>query len=301
MTDVAIIGGGPAALGAALYAARSALSVTVFEKKSVGGQVSSTHAVDNYLGFSDSPSGADLAAKMQEHISKFDVKFTYSAVKEVELEGSVKKIKTAKAEFEAKTVILATGAVPRPLGVPGEERFKGLGVSYCAACDGMFFKGKDAAVVGGGDTAVGDALCLAPICKKVYLIHRRDEFRAAAAEVKKLRVLENVEFITKASVKSLRGEEHLSSAVLNTENGEREIDISALFVAVGTIPETKLFSNCIALDENGFVITDGEMRTNINGVFAAGDIRRKPLRQIITAVSDGAVAASSAAKYINAR
>lgn len=299
MIDVAIIGGGPAALGAALYAARCSLSVTVFEKKFVGGQVLSAHKVDNCLGFSDSPSGADLAAKMREHVSKFDVKFKYSAVKELELNGGIKKIKTAKDEFEARTVILASGALPRPLGVPGEERFKGLGVSYCAACDGMFFKGKDAAVVGGGDTAAGDALYLAPICRKVYLIHRRDEFRAAASELEKLRRLENVEFITKASVKALCGEEHLSSAVLNTESGEREIDISALFVAVGTIPETKLFSNCITLDENGFVITDCEMRTNIDGVFAAGDIRRKPLRQIITAVSDGAVAASGAAKYIS--
>ncbi len=301
MIDVAIIGGGPAALGAALYAARSSLSVTVFEKKFVGGQAATTHAVDNYLGFSDSPTGPDLIEKMREHVSKFDVKFKYSAVKELELEGDLKKIKTAKAEFEAKTVILASGATARPLGIEDEERFKGCGVSYCATCDGMFFKNKDVAVVGGGDTAVGDALYLARICRKVWLIHRRDEFRAAASEVEKLRGLENVELVTKATVKSLCGNGCLSSIVIDAENGERKIDVSALFVAVGTIPETSLVAGCIALDENGFVITDEEMRTNIKGVYAAGDIRRKPLRQIITAVSDGAVAASSAAKYIAAQ
>lgn len=297
--DIAIIGGGPAALGAALYAARSGLSVTVFEKKFVGGQISTTHAIDNYLGFDYSPSGPDLIAKMQEHVSKFDVKFKYSAVKELELIGDVKKIKTAKAEFTAKAVIIATGAAPRQLGIADEERFKGLGVSYCATCDGMFFKDKDVAVVGGGDTAVGDALYLAQLCRKVYIIHRRSEFRAAAIDVEKLRKLENVEFVTDSVVTALSGENVLSAAVLSTPNGERTINISGLFVAVGTVPETSLIKDVVTLDENGFVITDDEMQTNIKGVYAVGDIRKKPLRQVIMAVADGAVAATSAAKYIS--
>lgn len=298
MIDTAIIGGGPAALGAALYAARSGLSTVVFEEKFLGGQVLSSHAVDNYLGFSSSPSGEELILKMKEHVSKFDVKFKYSSVKALGLSGEVKKIITSKASFEAKTVILACGASPRPLGIESEKTFVGSGVSYCATCDGMFFKGKDVAVVGGGDTAAGDALYLSPICRKVYLVHRRGFFRASQLDMERLRALPNVEFITNASVKALKGGESLTSAVLDTKDGEREIDISALFVAVGTVPNTSLFKNCVALDENGFVITDEAMKTNIAGVFAAGDIRKKPLRQIITAASDGAVAASSAAEYV---
>ncbi len=298
MTDVCIIGGGPAALGAALYAARSGLSAVVFEKKFVGGQASTTHDVDNYLGFSDDPSGAELAERMRTHVEKFPVKFKFSSVKALELDKDVKKIYTAKAEFETKSVILAMGASPRPLGLDGEEALKGKGVSYCATCDGMFFKGKSVAVVGGGDTAVSDAIYLAPICEKVYLIHRRNEFRAAAVDVEKLRQCENVEFVTQSRVTALHGEDFLSSITVETKDGAREIEVSGLFVAVGTVPETELVKGKIKLDESGFIITDEEMKTSAAGVFAAGDIRRKPLRQIITAVADGAVAASSAAKYL---
>jgi thioredoxin reductase (NADPH) len=296
--DVAVIGGGPAALSAALYAARSSLSVTIFEEKFVGGQIASSHAVDNYLGFGDSPSGSELSSKMLDHVSKFDVNFKYSKVTELSLDGKLKKIKTAKGEFEAKSVIIATGASPRELGVDNERKFVGSGVSYCAACDGMFFKGRDAAVVGGGDTAVGDALYLSAICKKVYLIHRRDEFRASAASLEKLRRCENVEFITNATVSSLFGDSHITGIEVSLPDGKRRIDVSALFVAVGTIPNNTLFKNVLKLDENGFVITDEDMRTSVSGVFAAGDIRKKSLRQVITAVSDGAIAATSAAEYI---
>ncbi len=298
MTDVCIIGGGPAALGAALYAARSGLSAVVFEKKFVGGQASTTHDVDNYLGFSDDPSGAELAERMRAHVEKFPVKFKFSSVKALELDKDIKKIYTAKAEFETRSVILAMGASPRPLGLDGEDALKGKGVSYCATCDGMFFKGKSVAVVGGGDTAVSDAIYLAPICEKVYLIHRRNEFRAAAVDVEKLRRCENVEFVTESRVTALHGADFLSSITVETKDGTREIEVSGLFVAVGTIPETELVKGKIKLDESGFIITDEEMKTSAAGVFAAGDIRRKPLRQIITAVADGAVAASSAAKYL---
>ncbi len=298
MTDVCIIGGGPAALGAALYAARSGLSAVVFEKKFVGGQASTTHDVDNYLGFSDDPSGAELAERMRAHVEKFPVKFKFSSVKALELDKNIKKIYTAKAEFEARSIILAMGASPRPLGLEGEDKLRGKGVSYCATCDGMFFRGKSVAVVGGGDTAVADAIYLAPICEKVYLIHRRNEFRAAAVDVEKLRQCENVEFVTESRVTELHGEDLLSSITVETKDGAREIEVSGLFVAVGTVPETELVKGKVKLDESGFIITDEEMKTSVDGVFAVGDIRRKPLRQIITAVADGAVAASSAVKYL---
>ena len=185
--DVAIIGGGPAALGAALYAARSGVSCTIFEKKFVGGQAGTTYEIDNYLGFDNAPSGGELTEKMQQHVSKFDVNFRFNAVKELVLEGDVKKIITAKREFEAKTVILAMGASPALLGVDGEEEFTGKGISYCATCDGMFFKDKTVCVAGGGNTAVEDALYLSPIAKKVYIIHRRSEFRASPMLVERLK------------------------------------------------------------------------------------------------------------------
>ena len=301
MTDVAIIGGGPAALGSALYAARSGLSVTVFEKKFIGGQAATTHAVDNYLGFSSSPSGPDLIEMMQNHVSKFPVEFKYSAVKSLELSGDIKIINTKKSSFEAKSVILAMGASPRSLGLPEEERFRGSGISYCATCDGMFFKGKDVAVVGGGDTAVGDALYLSDLANKVYLIHRRDEFRASPLSVERLRALPNVELVTDAVVTELDGEGALSSVTVSARGDKRKIEVSALFVAVGIVPASDLVNGALRLDDSGFIITDEKMATNIPGVFAAGDIRQKPLRQIVTAVSDGAVAATAAAEYIKLR
>lgn len=298
MIDVAIIGGGPAALGSALYAARSGLKAVIFEKKFVGGQAATTHEVDNYLGFSSSPSGPDLIEEMRRHVSKFPVDFKLSAVKRLDLTGSVKKIYTRKEEFEAKSVILAMGASPRPLGAEGEARLRGSGVSYCATCDGAFFKDKAAAVVGGGDTAVGDALYLSALCSKVYLIHRRNEFRASQLLVSNLKELPNVEIITPAVVTELIGENSLSAVKVSVGESERTLEVAALFVAVGTVPETDIVKDTVALDDGGFIITDEKMATNIPGVFAAGDIRKKPLRQIITAVSDGAVAASSAAEYI---
>ena len=199
MIDVAIIGGGPAALGAALYVLRAGLNCTIFEKKFIGGQAATTYEIDNYLGFTDSPSGSNLTEKMQEHVTKLGANFKYSAVKELSLEGDVKKIITAKKEFEAKSVILAMGATPALLNIPGENEFSGKGVSYCATCDGMFFKDKTVSVAGGGNTAVEDAIYLAPIAKKVYIIHRRDTFRASPLLVERLRKFENVEFIMKAN------------------------------------------------------------------------------------------------------
>lgn len=300
MIDVAIIGGGPAALGAALYAARSGMSVTVFEKKFIGGQASTTYEIDNYLGFSDSPSGSALAERMQEHVSKFDVKFRYNEVKELDLSGKVKKLFTAKKEFEAKSVILAMGASPALLGVPGEAEFSGRGVSYCATCDGMFFKDKTVCVAGGGNTAVEDAIYLAPIAKKVYIIHRRDTFRASPLLVERLRKFENVEFTMESRVVEITGTDAVESISVEHNSGTlQRIDTDALFVAVGTNPVSALVSGKVECDERGFILTDEDMKTSTDGVFAAGDIRKKSLRQVITAVSDGAIAGEEAAKYVN--
>ncbi|MGM9552208.1 MAG: thioredoxin-disulfide reductase [Clostridia bacterium] len=300
MIDVAIIGGGPAALGSALYCARSGMDCTIFEKKFVGGQAATTFEIDNYLGFNNSPSGSSLAQKMADHVSSFNVSFKYSDVKELQLTTPVKKIITAKKEFEAKSVILAMGATPARLNIPGEAEFSGKGVSYCATCDGMFFKGKTVCVAGGGNTAVEDALYLSAIAKKVYIIHRRDEFRASPVLTERLSNVGNVEFVMNSKVTKVLGKDCVQGiAVVNQNSEERIIETDALFVAVGITPSTELVRTVVNLDDYGFIITDEAMRTNISGVFAAGDIRKKPLRQVITAVSDGAVAGEEAAKYVN--
>lgn len=299
MIDVAIIGGGPAALGAALYALRAGVNCTIFEKKFVGGQAATTYEIDNYPGF-PSISGSSLAEKMQQHVLESGASFKYTAVKELVLEGDIKKIITAKKEFEAKAVILAMGASPAFLNIPGEKEFAGKGVSYCATCDGMFFKDKVVCVSGGGNTAVEDALYLSPIAKKVYIIHRRDSFRASPILAEKLKSCSNVELVLDSNVVKISGEEHVSSiTVLSNGGSEREILTDGLFVAVGTTPSSELAENKLLCDEKGFVITDEFMQTNIPGVFAAGDIRKKVLRQVVTAVSDGAIAGESAAKYVN--
>jgi thioredoxin reductase (NADPH) len=276
------------------------MSVTVFEKKFIGGQASTTYEIDNYLGFDDSPSGSTLAERMQNHVSKFDVKFRYNEIKSMDLSGDIKKLYTAKKEFEAKAVILAMGASPALLGVPGEEEFSGRGVSYCATCDGMFFKDKIVCVVGGGNTAVEDAIYLAPIAKKVYIIHRRDSFRASPLLVERLRKFDNVEFVMESRITAINGTDTVESlTVLHNDGAEVNLTTDALFVAVGTIPVTELVKDIINCDDRGFIITDEDMKTNIAGVFAAGDIRKKSLRQVITAVSDGAIAGEEAAKYVN--
>lgn len=299
MIDVAIIGGGPAALGAALYVLRSGLNCTIFEKKFIGGQASTTYEIDNYLGFTQSPSGSELTEKMQQHVTNFGGSFKYSAVKELSLEGEVKKIITAKKEFEAKAVILAMGATPSLLSIPGELELSGKGVSYCATCDGMFFKDKTVCVAGGGNTAVEDAIYLSAIAKKVYIIHRRNQFRASAVLVERLTKLDNVEFVLESNVIEISGEDNVREITVKKNSGEIfTIPTDAIFVAVGVKSASELVRDKVLCDEKGFIITDETMKTNLNGVYAAGDIRVKPLRQVITAVSDGAIAGEEAAKYV---
>lgn len=301
MFDIVVIGAGPGGYTAALYAARAGLTVLVLEKMTPGGQMGTTDVIDNYPGFPEGVGGFDLAMQMKQGAERFGVQTKMAAVKSVDLSGEVKKVVTAKEEIEAKAVIIATGAHPRPLGIQREAELTGKGVSYCATCDGMFFKGKDVAVVGGGNTAVSDVLYLAKICRKVYLIHRRDELRASKVYRKTLEGLENVELVLDSEVTALTAEQKLSAvSVRNKVTGdEKELPVEGLFIAVGNIPNAELFSGQLDMDENGYIAADETTRTNIPGVFAVGDVRTKALRQVITAAADGAVASYFAEEYFN--
>lgn len=299
--DLIIIGGGPAGYTAALYGARAGLSVALLEKLAPGGQMGTTDMVDNYPGFPEGVNGFDLAMKMKAGAERFGAKTVSAEVTGLELAGEVKSIQTPKETYQARTVILATGAQPRELGVPHERELRGRGVSYCATCDGMFYRGKTVAVVGGGNTAVADALYLSRLCEKVYLIHRRDRLRAPQVQQANLERAGNVEFLWDSQVKELRFGDRLTGlCVENKKTGETsEIDCSGVFIAVGQVPETGLFAGQIDLDEAGYVQAGEDCRTNIPGVFAAGDLRAKPLRQIVTAAADGAAAATAAQEYLD--
>jgi len=279
--DVIIIGGGPAGCTAGIYACRGGLKTLIIEKKFCGGQTVLTDIIENYPGL-DGISGFEFAQKLKAHALKYGAEIVSENVEEIDLEGEVKRVNN----YEADAVIIATGAVPKKLGIDREEELTGKGVSYCATCDGMFFKGKDVAVVGGGNTALEDAEYLNRICRKVYLIHRRDKFRGDMHLVKRVEALENVELCMENEVKELVGTP-LSSVVL--KDG-RELSVNGIFIAVGNNPQSELFGACEK--ENGYILTDEFMRTNIPGVYAVGDVRKKFLRQIITACSDGAVASS---------
>lgn len=301
--DLIIVGSGPAGLAAAIYAQRAKLSFVVMEREYVsGGQVLNTYEVDNYPGL-PGIGGFELGMKFREHAEQLGAQFINTEVKHIALEdeGRIKVIYTDEEEYRAKTVILAMGARHRELEVPGEKELAGMGVSYCATCDGAFFKGRTVAVVGGGDVAVEDALFLTRVCEKVYLIHRRDSLRAAMALQEKLRSCENVEFIWDTEVMEIIGEEHAERLRLkNKKDGqEKMLDIDGVFIAVGTIPETGIITKILQLDTNGYIPAGEEGRTEIPGLFVAGDIRRKQLRQIVTAVSDGANAVSSVCEYLN--
>jgi len=286
MYDVAIIGGGPAGITAAIYAARAGLKTIIFEEKFFGGQIINSHKLDNYPA-AYGVSGYEFANMLLNQLKEFDVDIKNSGVKECDFTGEIKVIKTRKEEFEAKAIIVATGASPRKLGIENEERFTGLGVSYCATCDGAFYKDKTVAVVGGGNTALDDAIYLASFVKKVYIIHRRDEFRADEVTVEKVKNNSKIELKLNETVKELKGEDKLSSVKL--ESGE-ELEIDGLFVAIGNQPQTNLVKGQLELSDNGFIITDNNLKTNIEGVYGAGDVIVKKLRQVVTAVNDGALA-----------
>lgn len=301
MYDVIIAGGGPAGLNAALYSARSGLSCLLLEKMFAGGQMATTSTLENYIGFPDGIDAVTLAMQMEQQARGAGAEIRYDEILSFELDGEVKKVTTKKETFEAKTVILCTGASPRPLGVTGEEQFRARGVSYCATCDGALYKGKIVAVVGGGDTALEDALFLSKYCEKVYLIHRRDAFRGTHALAEKVKTLKNVELVLSHVITEIRGDAKVSSLTVESriDGKTREIVLDGVFIAVGTMPNTSLLSEHLSLDEQGYIVTDEAMKTAIHGVFAAGDARQKLLRQVITAASDGAVAAYSALKYVS--
>lgn len=297
--DVLIIGSGPAGLGAAIYAERAGLKTAVIDRSPVsGGQVLTTYEVDNYLGF-PGLSGSELSDKFRMHADSLGVSFITADVQGVESAASEKIVHTVEGDFEAKAVILATGASHSKLGVSGEEKLSGMGVSYCATCDGAFFRNRTVAVVGGGDVAVEDAVFLAGVCKKVYLIHRRDKLRAADSLQKKLFSLENVEVIWNSEVKGIMGEDIVEgiSVYNNVSTVQSSLAVNGVFIAVGIVPNTELFRGMVEMDEKGYILADETCVTSKEGIFAVGDIRKKPMRQIITAVADGANAVYSVQNY----
>ena len=299
--DVIVIGGGPGGYTAALYAARANLSVAILEKLSPGGQMGTTDVIDNYPGFPQGVNGFELAMQMKEGAERFGAQTQLAEVTQVELAGQVKTIHISGGDYQARTVVLATGAHPRELGLPGERELRGRGVSYCATCDGMFYRGKTVVVVGGGNTAVSDVLYLSRLCEKVYLVHRRDTLRASKVYLDPLQKAENVEFVWDSEVKQLLRDQAVTGVrVRNKKTGEeRDIPCGGVFVAVGYLPNTELYRGQVELDEAGYVLADETTQTNLPGVFAVGDLRKKPLRQVVTAASDGAVAAHFIEEYLN--
>ena len=298
--DVAIVGGGPAGYTAALYATRAGLDTVLIEKLSAGGQMTETAMIDNYPGFPHGVDGFTLGAAMQQGAVRFGCEVLSNEVLSFSLAEPVKTVKTDVGELRAKAVILAMGATHRHLGIEGEQALVGRGLGYCAACDGMFFRGKTVAVVGGGNSAAADALYLSRICKKVYLIHRRDTLRATKIYHEPLMQVQNVEFKWNSRVVELLAEGKLTGAVIeSTEGGAREtLALDGLFISIGRTPTTDLVKGQVALDEAGYVVADETTRTSLAGVFAVGDVRTKALRQIVTATADGAVAAHFAEEYL---
>ena len=298
--QVIIIGGGPAGYTAALYCARAGLDTLVVEKFSAGGQMTQTEQIDNYPGFDEGVDGFTLGFKMKSGAERFGAKTMQTEVLSVDFSDEVKKLHTPEGTLTARAVIVATGAEHRHLGLPEEESLLGRGVGYCAACDGMFYRGKTVAVVGGGNSAAADALLLSKICEKVYLIHRRDSLRATKVYHNPLMNAENVEFVWDSTVEEILAEEKVKGVrVRNKKNSaEREIPVDGVFISIGRIPETKLFGGQLELDEQGYIVADESTRTNIPGVFAVGDVRTKVLRQIVTAAADGAVASHYTEEYL---
>ena len=296
--DMVIVGGGPGGYTAALYAARAGLSVVVLEKLSAGGQMALTTQIDNYPGFPDGIDGYTLGQQMQQGAERFGAETELAEVYSLDLQSPVKTIETSEGTFRGKTVVIATGASPRELGIPGEKELTGRGVNYCAHCDGHFYKGKSVVVAGGGNSAVQDALLLSRLAEKVILVHRRDTLKATKIYHAALEKAENVEILWNTEIKELLHDARLNGIIVeNTRTGERrEIPTDGLFVSIGRQPATDIFQGLQM--ENGYIVADESTKTSIPGIFAAGDLRTKTLRQIVTAVADGAVAAQQAEEYI---
>ena len=298
--DMIVIGGGPAGYTAALYAARAGLDTILLERMAAGGQMALTHQIDNYPGFEEGIDGFSLGGKMKKQAERFGAKSKLAQVLQVDLTADPKQVKTQADTFLARTVVLATGANPKNLGLDNEAQLVGKGVGYCAACDGMFYRGKTVVVVGGGNTAVADALLLSRVAKKVILVHRRDTLRATKIYHQSLLEKENVEFRWNSTVVELLREEKLTGIrIRNHESGSEEvIPCDAVFVSIGRKPATELVQGQLDLDANGYILADETTRASIPGVFAVGDVRTKPLRQIVTAVADGAMAVHFAEEFL---
>ena len=302
MYDIIIIGGGAAGLSAAIYACRGGMKTLVLEAVSCGGQINYTYDVDNYPGFFDNPKGEELSNCFLKHAQKFGAKISSEKVREIEdHDKEIKTVVTRRNRYETKSIIFATGAISRKLNVDGEDAFSGLGVSYCATCDGAFFKGQTTIVVGGGNTAFEDALYLARFSSRVYLVHRSEKFRASQNLVDKAKKNEKITIITNSVIDKIHGKDVVDSVTLkDTLTGKTtNLETSAVFVAIGRIPQSDLAGKYVYLTNDGFIRTDREMQTDVKGIFAAGDVRDTPLRQIVTAAADGAIAAVTAIHYIN--
>ena len=298
--DMLVIGGGPGGYTAALYAARAGLSVAVLEKLSAGGQMALTNQIDNYPGFEEGIDGFTLGEKMQQQAERFGAETELAEVTALRLDGEIKTAETSEGTFQARTVVISTGAGPKLLGLPMETELTGRGVNYCAACDGMFYKGKTVVVVGGGNTAAADALALSRIAKKVILVHRRDTLRATKIYHEPLLNAPNVEFRWNSAVTQLLSDGKLTGiSIQDLVTGEEtSIPCDGLFISIGRTPATRLVAGQLVLDETGYIMADESTRASMPGVFAVGDVRTKALRQIVTAVADGAAAAHYAEEYL---
>ena len=298
MYDIVIIGAGPAGLTAAIYGSRANKKVLVFESNAVGGQIVNTMDIENYPSMPH-VNGYDFSNNLYKQATELGAEVKFEKVLSIE-DGETKKVTTSNSTYEAKTIIIAAGLENRTLNIPNEQELFGKGLSVCAVCDGGFFRGKDVAVVGGGNTALEDVLYLSNIVNKVYLIHRRNEFRADAKTVEQVKSKNNVEFILDSTISSINGENIVESIEVMNKTGEvKTLPVSGLFIAIGKIPNTDYLENLIELDEQGFIKSDESCKTNIPGIFVAGDIRNKEVRQLVTATSDGAIAASAAIKYLD--
>lgn len=298
--DMIVVGGGPGGYTAALYAARSGLDTLVLEKLSAGGQMALTEAIDNYPGFEESIDGFTLAEKMQRQAERFGAKSEYAEVERVDLAASPKVLETSAGVFYGRTVALATGAGPRELGLANEAALTGRGVAYCAACDGMRYRGRTVVVVGGGNSAAGDALALSRVAKKVILVHRRDSLRATKVYHEPLMRAENIEFRWNSAVTELLGGDRLTGVRLRglRTGEETQLDCDGVFISVGRKPATELVQGQLELDRGGYIVADETTKTSLPGVYAVGDVRTKPLRQVVTAVADGAMAVHMAEEYL---
>ncbi len=304
--DVVIIGAGPAGLAAGIYAARAKLKTLIVEKEKAGGQIVTTAEIANYPGSVENASGPSLIARMVDQVNEFGAEMVTDTIVDVNLEDKVKVIKGEKGEYKGKSIIIATGAQPRPIGCPGEKEFTGRGVSYCATCDADFFTDLEVYVMGGGDTAVEEAMYLTKFARKVTIIHRRDELRAAKSIQEKAFKNDKIDFMWDTVITEIKGDGIVTSMVVKNKKTGEETEIFAdeddgtfgIFVFIGYLPNTELFEDKLEL-ENGYIKTDANMKTNIPGVFAAGDVRSKSLRQVVTATADGAIAAVQSERYIN--